>query len=397
MISAKRASLCPVLRNASNTLSQYMLFHSWKAEFNMEQVKSADPDELLECAEEEILHFWPQGRLPHTDKDCRPVYVEKTGKIDVTGLLKICDMEKLLKWHVHCTENDSGALFQSITDKVREGKMTPPSGATTVNQGCNILDMEGFALSMFMGDSKEYLSRVSKISQDYYPETMGKMFIINAPVMFTAAWSVVQGWLDERTVNKIAVYGSDYKEALFKQLGGKDKTPVEYGGTWKPASGKGLFSAAVQTTTIDKSSELVKVVPIKQGERFLSRWWADGDELTYSVTYYPGKETAAVGDAGGEEVFKSAMVSKCTGPENITGVKHTPTEPEGTSAGAHLGVYLVRWENAHKGGWVSSGTRTVTYIAMSKNKVHRAASHLASPPASPAAGAAAAAESTPAK
>ncbi len=34
-------------------------------------------------------------------------------------------------------------------------------------------------------------------------ETMGKMFIINAPRIFSMAWSIVKGMLDERTREKV--------------------------------------------------------------------------------------------------------------------------------------------------------------------------------------------------
>lgn len=43
----------------------------------------------------------------------------------------------------------------------------------------------------------------SKIGQDYYPEIMGQMFIVNAPFLFTGVWAIVKGFLDERTRNKI--------------------------------------------------------------------------------------------------------------------------------------------------------------------------------------------------
>ena len=43
----------------------------------------------------------------------------------------------------------------------------------------------------------------SRIGQDYYPEIMGQMFIVNAPFLFTGVWAVVKSFLDERTRNKI--------------------------------------------------------------------------------------------------------------------------------------------------------------------------------------------------
>jgi len=43
---------------------------------------------------------------------------------------------------------------------------------------------------------------------------MGKMFIINSGTTFTAVWSIVKGWIDEKTRNKIEVLGSSYMTKL---------------------------------------------------------------------------------------------------------------------------------------------------------------------------------------
>ncbi len=50
----------------------------------------------------------------------------------------------------------------------------------------------------------------SQIGSDYYPEIMGNLYIVNAPYIFTGAWTVVKGFLDERTRNKIKIQGSGF-------------------------------------------------------------------------------------------------------------------------------------------------------------------------------------------
>jgi hypothetical protein len=34
---------------------------------------------------------------------------------------------------------------------------------------------------------------------------MGKFVVCNAPMIFTAIWALVKGWLDERTRKKISI------------------------------------------------------------------------------------------------------------------------------------------------------------------------------------------------
>lgn len=41
--------------------------------------------------------------------------------------------------------------------------------------------------------------------QANYPEYLGHMFIINAPLVFSAMWRLIKPWLEERTHKKIQV------------------------------------------------------------------------------------------------------------------------------------------------------------------------------------------------
>ncbi|RKO94996.1 cellular retinaldehyde-binding/triple function, partial [Caulochytrium protostelioides] len=78
--------------------------------------------------------------------------------------------------------------------------------------------------------------QISSIGQNYYPEMMGKMFIINVPMLFTAVWAVVKQFLDEVTVSKISILGSGYKSELLKLIDPAN-LPAQYGGTCTCANG----------------------------------------------------------------------------------------------------------------------------------------------------------------
>lgn len=59
---------------------------------------------------------------------------------------------------------------------------------------------------------------------------MGKFYIINSPWAFSTIWSLIKGWLDEATVAKIHILGSDYKAQLLQQIS-PDALPSYLGGT----------------------------------------------------------------------------------------------------------------------------------------------------------------------
>ena len=56
--------------------------------------------------------------------------------------------------------------------------------------------------------------------------------IINAPFLFTFIWKIMSLWFDERTLKKICIVGSDYKERLH-ELVEIDCLPERFGGTCK--------------------------------------------------------------------------------------------------------------------------------------------------------------------
>jgi hypothetical protein len=44
------------------------------------------------------------------------------------------------------------------------------------------------------------------------------MFIVNSPMLFTGVWSLIKGWLDEKTRNKISILGGGYAKKLLEYV-----------------------------------------------------------------------------------------------------------------------------------------------------------------------------------
>jgi hypothetical protein len=93
---------------------------------------------------------------------------------------------------------------------------------------CTIMDLKGVGLSKFTS-VYSYIKRASAISQNYYPERLGKLYLINAPWGFSSVWSMVKGFLDPVTVEKIHVLGAAYQAELVDQIP-MENLPIEYGG-----------------------------------------------------------------------------------------------------------------------------------------------------------------------
>lgn len=94
---------------------------------------------------------------------------------------------------------------------------------------CTIMDLKGVGISK-VSSVYGYVKQASAISQNYYPERLGKLYLINAPWGFSSVFSVVKGFLDPVTVQKIHVLGSGYQTELLGQIP-KENLPKLFGGT----------------------------------------------------------------------------------------------------------------------------------------------------------------------
>lgn len=66
--------------------------------------------------------------------------------------------------------------------------------------------------------------------QDFYPERLGKVYLINRPYIFWAAWKIVSPFIDKVTRQKIVFTDDKYvKETLLKDID-ENQLPEIYGG-----------------------------------------------------------------------------------------------------------------------------------------------------------------------
>jgi hypothetical protein len=91
-----------------------------------------------------------------------------------------------------------------------------------------IMDLKGVPVFVEWACFKS-LKEVIGIDEGFYPETLKNLFVINAPVYFTALWAIVKPWLDPLTLQKIQILGENYYPTLSKYID-DDVLPVEYGG-----------------------------------------------------------------------------------------------------------------------------------------------------------------------
>jgi len=91
------------------------------------------------------------------------------------------------------------------------------------------MNVEGIGLSLLVGQTKKFLKLAADIAQDYYPEMLGTMFLINSSFAFNLVWSVAKGFMDAKTVAKINLEKSKYQPKLL-ELVDEENLPSFFGG-----------------------------------------------------------------------------------------------------------------------------------------------------------------------
>ena len=196
------------------TMEMFKKFLQWRIEKKVDEISEKfEIDNLIE-----IKKLYPHG-YHRTDKIGRPVYIELLDKIDVKSLFKITTEEKMINYYIKQYERQMKYIFPACSAVVKR----------PVEQSCTILDAKGIGITSLVGPIKGFLKLASDIGQDYYPEMLGKMTIINTGFFFRAIWSMVKSFIDPKTQSKITLLNGSYKDELLK-LVDADQLPKFLGG-----------------------------------------------------------------------------------------------------------------------------------------------------------------------
>ncbi|CAF4082463.1 unnamed protein product [Rotaria sordida] len=206
--------------NVTHTIKSLVEMIQWRIDNNVDSILEHAP---MSSRMELLGKVVPNAQHGYT-KAHRPLYIEKSGLIHVNKILKMFTSEDLVQCHIYWLEY----YCQLARERSRQlGKHVETFAMISDLHGCKLNLRK--VLPLF----KQSLY----IDENYYPERLGQMLIINPPAIFPTLWNLVKHWFDPVTKTKIIVIkkGPGTLTLLLQHID-SDQLPREYGGTCNSCS-----------------------------------------------------------------------------------------------------------------------------------------------------------------
>lgn len=221
--------------------AKFVKFVEWRKANDVDKVlweKENDP------GLKQVHDIWPVA-LHKTDNEGMPVLYEKIGPADVKGMFSAYPGNHYwIRNHILMHEETNHLImteYASALDKPYRGILF-------------IEDLKGLSWHHWYTPAISVMKAVSEIDTLYYPNAVQRLYIINAPSIFTWMWKLVKPWLDPATAQTMVVLGSNFYEVLSKEIP-PENIPMEYGGNCSCPGGclpkAGPFNGITGDGTVD--------------------------------------------------------------------------------------------------------------------------------------------------
>ncbi|GFH50140.1 hypothetical protein CTEN210_06616 [Chaetoceros tenuissimus] len=147
----------------------------------------------------------------------------KVNELNLKGIYETLPLETLQDSYLYCNET----IFQ-IQDEItrRTNRLT---------KVLKIIDLQDMSLKGLKLNYMKKDAKASRLSQDYYPQLVGAVYLVNCPNFMQRVWNILKKLFPKRVVEKTNLFGKVITEKerkkYFEKFVKVDNLPVCFGGS----------------------------------------------------------------------------------------------------------------------------------------------------------------------
>jgi len=194
---------------------------------------------MAQNEEEESLKAWPVFLYGYDDEG-HPVMYDEIGSANPNDLDKCFDgkMRKLKTFRFRVLRRLHNTKRIQTMRYGYDGSVNEKGGLNAITKHVIVMDIKNFHAKSLTAKYRNLVRDIIGDESNLWPNTLEKMYIINAPWPFRFAWKIIQNFIHPITVKKIEILGGDYIDSMKKKIaldqipksyGGKGELPIKYG------------------------------------------------------------------------------------------------------------------------------------------------------------------------
>eukprot|EP00475_Leptophrys_vorax_P017108 TRINITY_DN2364_c0_g1_i1.p1 TRINITY_DN2364_c0_g1~~TRINITY_DN2364_c0_g1_i1.p1 ORF type:complete len:330 (-),score=102.86 TRINITY_DN2364_c0_g1_i1:109-1098(-) len=229
----------------------------WREENKIDDIKGkAEGLSQMEFPNaENAMKYGPHMLDAGFQKNGNPFSIDRSGLLDPQGFVDNVKLDDLMLYQYYNLEKKIAQI----------SKLTKENNRFFCTS--KVFDLNGLGFKHLHRQALGNMQTMLAVGQANYPEMIDKIFVVNAPSMFSTLWALIKPMLNPRTCAKVVVLGSGSYDQLYEYID-PSELPVWLGGynlndmsaAYDPKEGcADIYVRARSTET--------KRVPVKAGEK----------------------------------------------------------------------------------------------------------------------------------
>jgi hypothetical protein len=198
----------------TKVITQFEAMVEWRREHDVQNCMVIYKCPNLLAMKEIYNHCWHK-----TDKTGRPMWMENTCIFNTDDLLNVISKEEMYQHWIRAYEELTHIVFPSCSR----------AKGRRIGETFSLVNLDGFSMNHMKAKQREVIEAGVKISDNFYPEILGQMVVINVPFIFRSAWLMIKPFVDSKTSAKIRFVGTNYIDVLLEYVD-VDSLPEYFGG-----------------------------------------------------------------------------------------------------------------------------------------------------------------------